>query len=219
MVSHCSLSDCKSPGPVSVFWPILIPLVILFPNPCTCQLVTVPRALITTGITVSFMFHIFSDSLQGLGTYLSFHFLSVSFCASRDRKVHNSANSIFLLIITRSGRLAEMRWSVCISKPQMILCISFSRTDSGCAYTQSCVVLYSFWIKLLHSVTRWMIVSSLSPHNWHPPFLCILSILAFIWLVFMELFWAAIRRDSVSLSRFPFFSHVHLFLCEISLSC
>ena len=35
----------------------------------------------------------------------------------------------------------------------------------------------------------------------------------------MALFCAAIRRDSVSLLRFPFLSHVQVFLCEISLIC
>ena len=41
----------------------------------------------------------------------------------------------FLLIIIRSGRLAQIRWSVCISKLQSSLCVSFSRTDSGlCIY-------------------------------------------------------------------------------------
>ena len=41
----------------------------------------------------------------------------------------------FLLSLTRSGRLAEIRGFVCISKFLNILCISFSRTDSGlCTY-------------------------------------------------------------------------------------
>ena len=35
----------------------------------------------------------------------------------------------------------------------------------------------------------------------------------------MVLFCAAIRRDSVSLLRFPFHSSVQVFLCEISLVC
>ena len=54
-------------------------------------------------------------------------------------------------------------------------------------------------------------VSSLSPHNLHLLFYSVLSILALIWLVFMTLFSAAIRRDSVSLLRFPFLSHVQVF--------
>ena len=35
----------------------------------------------------------------------------------------------------------------------------------------------------------------------------------------MALFCAAFRKDSVSLLRFPFLSHVNVFLCEISLVC
>ena len=46
---------------------------------------------------------------------------------------------------------------------------------------------------------------SLSPHNLHLLFCCVLSILALIWLVLTVLFCAAIRRDSVSLWRFPYY--------------
>ena len=35
----------------------------------------------------------------------------------------------------------------------------------------------------------------------------------------MALFWAAMRRDSISLLQFPFLSHVHVFSFEISLVC
>ena len=62
-------------------------------------------------------------------------------------------------------------------------------------------------------------VSSLSPHNTHLLFCCILSILALTWLVLMVLFCAVIRRDSVSLLRFPFFSYIQVFLCEMLLIC
>ena len=58
-------------------------------------------------------------------------------------------------------------------------------------------------------------VSSRSPHNLHLLFCCILSILALIWLVPMALFCAAIRRDSVSLLKFPFLSHVQVLSCEM----
>ena len=60
-------------------------------------------------------------------------------------------------------------------------------------------------------------VSSLSPHNLHLLFCCILSILTLIWLVLIALFCAAIRSDSISLWRFPFLSHVQVFSCEMSL--
>ena len=70
-----------------------------------------------------------------------------------------------------------------------------SRTDSGlCIYhlfvwsnfnflhnsrwitfpTQSCLVLYSFYARLLHSLIMWLMVSSRSPHNLHLIFCCVL---------------------------------------------
>ena len=143
-----------------------------------------------------------------------------------------------MMMIIRSGRLAGIRWSVCISKSQRSLCVSFSRTYSGlCIYhlfvwsnfkflhnsqwitlpTQSCLVLYSFCANLLHTLIMWLIVSYLSPHNLHLLFCYSLSILALIWLVLLMLFCVAIWRDSVSLRRFPFLIYVHLFSCEMSL--
>ena len=70
---------------------------------------------------------------------------------------------------------------------------------------------------LLHLLIVWLIVSSLSPHNLHMLFCCVLSILALISLVLMTLFYAANKRDSVSHLRFPFLRHVHVFSCDMSL--
>ena len=51
---------------------------------------------------------------------------------SQDRKVQNPASSQFLLlIIIRSDCLTEIWWSVCISKSQRSLFVSFSWMDSG----------------------------------------------------------------------------------------
>ena len=136
----------------------------------------------------------------------------------------------------RSGLLAGIRWSVCMLKSHRSLCESFSRTGAGlCIYhlfvwsnwnflhisqwiilpTQSYLTLYSFCANLLHSLIMWLIVSSLSPHSLHLLFCCVLSILGLIWLVLMALSCAAIRRDSVSLLRFPFLSQVQVFLCKM----
>ena len=147
----------------------------------------------------------------------------------RDSEIDNFASSIFLLIIIRSGLLAKIRWSVCMSKSYSILCVSFSRTDDGlCIYhlfvwsiwnllhisqwttlpTQPCLVLYSFCANFLRSLIMCLMVSSLSPHSPHLLFCWVLSVLALIWLVLTPLFCAAIRKDSVSLLKFPFLSHV-----------
>ena len=81
--------------------------------------------------------------------------------------------------------------------------------------TQSSLVLYYFCANLLHSLIIWLMVSSLSPHNLHLRFYCVLFILASIWLVLTALFCAAIRRDSVSLVKFPFLSHVQVLSHEL----
>ena len=54
--------------------------------------------------------------------------------------------------------------------------------------TQSCLVLYSFCVNLLHLLIMWSTISSLSPHNLHLLFCCVLSILTLIWLVLTALF-------------------------------
>ena len=121
-------------------------------------------------------------------------------------------------------------------KSHRSLCVAFSRTGAVlCIYhlfvwsnlnfvhisrwitlpTQSCLALYSRCANLLHSVIIWLMVSSLSPHSLLLLFCWVLCILALIWLVLMALSCAAIKRDSVSLLKFPFLSHVQVFSCEI----
>ena len=78
-------------------------------------------------------------------------------------------------------------------------------------------LIYSLCTNLLHSINMWLAVSSLSPYNLHLLFRCVLSIRYFD-IVFIEFFCAALKRDSVSILRFPFLSHLQVFLCEISCS-
>ena len=149
MFSLWNLSNCKSPQVSktllsnladlnnAVVWMVSTCLLISnFFSPCTNPILILTRAPITIGNTVILMFHSFPVPCQGRGTYLSFRFLSILLWES---KVHNYTSSflllLLLLIITRSGHLAEIRWSVCMSKSQRSLCISFSTTDSGlCIY-------------------------------------------------------------------------------------
>ena len=166
---------------------------------------TVPKAPITIGIIVTFIFHSFFNS-QARSKYLSFFFYTFFqfySVVSRYSKVDNFAYSLFfsLIIIIRSGLLAGIWWSVCMLKSHRSLCVSFSRTGAGlCIYhllawsnsnflhisqwitlpTQSCLVLYSFCANLLHSLIMWLIVLSLSLHSLHLVFCCVLSILALI---------------------------------------
>ena len=75
---------------------------------------------------------------QGRGTYTSFYILSVLFCCQPGRQNRQFCKFFFFfffLIIIRFGLLAEIRWSVCMSKLHRRLCVSFSRTGAGlCIY-------------------------------------------------------------------------------------
>ena len=137
--------------------------------------------------------------------YLSFFSHSFSFILGSSGTAKSTILQILsyflLLIIIRSGLLAEIRWSVYISKSNRSLCVSFTwKAAELCIYhlfvwsnlnflhnsqwislpTQSCLVLYSFCANLLHSLIMWLMISSLSTHNLHLLFCCVLSILALI---------------------------------------
>ena len=145
---HWSLSDSNSPQVSRTLLSILAdlknavvwivstrPLISKSFSPCINPNVTVPRAPIPIGITATFTFHSFFNS-RARSKYLSFFSLIFNFTLfAETAKWTNLQDLPSLWIITRSGRLAEIKWSVCMSKSQMSLCASFSRTDVGCAYT------------------------------------------------------------------------------------
>ena len=222
MVFHWRLSDSKSTQvsrtllsilPVfnnAVIWVVSTRLpTSKSSSPFSNPLVTVPKAPITIDIIVTFIFHSFFQLSSKVNVLISlFTFFQFYSVVSRDSKVDNFAEFLFLLIIIRSGLLAEIRRSVCITKTHRSLCVSFSRTGAGlCIYhllawqnvnflyisqlitlpTQSCLALYSFCANLQHSLIMWLMLSSLSPHSLHFLFCCVLSMLALIWLVFMVL--------------------------------
>ena len=122
MVSHWSLSDSKSPQVSRTFNSILADLnnaVVLMVSTrpfiskssslYTNPLGIVPCAPITIGITVTFMFHSFSNPQQSRGTY-SFRFLLFLLCDLPGQQNPQFGKfSSFLLIITMSGRLVEIR--------------------------------------------------------------------------------------------------------------
>ena len=105
-------------------------------SPFNNPLVTVPKAPITIGIIFTFMFHSLFNSLAR-SKYLSFFLLSFSFILWSVRTAKSTILQVlfFLLIIMRSGLVARIRWSICISKSHRSLCVSFSRTAAGlCIY-------------------------------------------------------------------------------------
>ena len=150
MVFHGSLSDSKS-AQVSrtllsiladlsnvVVWMVSTrPLVSKSSSPFNKLLVTVPRAPITIGTNVTFLFHTFFSS-QARSRYLFFFPLSFNSTLWSAGSAKSTILQVlyfflfsFLMIITRSGRLAEIRRSIFISKSHRSLCISFFSTDAG----------------------------------------------------------------------------------------
>ena len=122
----------KFPGLLSVFWPILTelsfgwsPLAFLFP--------ILPVPLVSPPLSSSIVFFSFlarSSYLFLFSPSFNFTLWSAGTAKFTIRQVLG-----FLLTMTRSGRLSEIMWSVCVSKSQKIFCVSFSRRDSRlCIY-------------------------------------------------------------------------------------
>ena len=108
------------------------PLISKSSSPFSNPLMTIPRAPITIGITVTFMSHSFFNSLAR-SRYLSFFSLSFNFILWSARIAESTIQLVlyFFFIIIRSGRLAEIRWSVCISKSLKSLCPLFLWINSS----------------------------------------------------------------------------------------
>ena len=145
------------------------------PSPFINPLVTVPRAK---------------------SRFLSFFSFSFNFTLWSSGTEKSTILQVFFFL---SGRLAEIRRSVWILKSQRSSYVSFFWKYSGlCIYrlfvwsnlnflhssqwvtlpTQPILVLFSFFANLLHSLIMWLIDLSLSPHNLHLQFCCVLCILA-----------------------------------------
>ena len=174
-------------------------------------------SLISIGITVILRSIAFFFSSVIRSKYLSLHFLWFSISGPLWRQCSLfgwfSFFFFFLLTISSPVLLVGIRWSVCISKSQRSLCISFSKTNFVlCIYhlvlwsiysflhsslwitfpTQLCLVLYFF---VLLCCIRFIILFR-SPHNLKLLFCWVLSIFALTLLVLMTLFCAAIWKDS-----------------------
>ena len=126
-------------------------LISISSNPFINPSGTIPSVPTTIGITVTFMVFLFSSKVQVV--IFLFAFFQVYSVISWIGRFS------FLLSLTRSGHLAEIRWSACISKSQRIECVSFSRTDS-------CLCIYLLFLgsnlNFLHRF-YWIIFPT---HSW-----------------------------------------------------
>ena len=97
------------------------PLISKSPRPSTNPLVTVRNTPITIGIIVTFRFQNFFCSLAR-SKYLSLFSLSFNCTMWSGGTAKSTIRRVIfflLLTITRSSHLAEITWSVCISKSQL----------------------------------------------------------------------------------------------------
>ena len=130
MIFNRSLSKSKSPKVFRFLFSILAdlnnaivwmvsphPLISKSTCPCTNPLVTLLNTLVRVVNTITFLFHSLFQFFSKVFVLASlFVFLQFYSLISRKDKVHYSASSLFLLTIIKSGRRAEIRWSVCIQK-------------------------------------------------------------------------------------------------------
>ena len=216
MVFQWSLSDSKSPQVsrtrlriLAVLSNAVIWIVSTRPptskssRPFNNPLIIVPKAPITIGTFVTFMFHSFFNSLAG-SMYLSFFSHSFKFIqwSAGTAKSTILQMLFFWLIIIRSCLLGGIRWSVCMLKTHRSLCMSFSWRGAGlCIYhllvwsnlnflhisqwislpTQSCLALYSFYANCcIRLLCEWSFrLCHCIAYICY--FFCVLSILALIW--------------------------------------
>ena len=216
MVFHWSLSD-KSPKDSSILadlnnpvvWmdstrPIISKTSCAFSNP----LATVPRVPITIGIAVTFILLSFFNP-QARSSYISLFSLSFNFTLWSARITKSTIRQVLLLLVIfiRCGCLGEVKWSISMSKSERFRCVLFSRTNSGLPIQYLfelsnfnflsisqwiTLFLYSFCASLQHLLIKWLIVSSLSPHNLHPSFCSVISILTLILFIPLEFFTSAL---------------------------
>ena len=141
MIFHWSLCGSKSPQVPQTLLSILAYsknaeiqtaliclLISNYSSPHSKPLATIPNVPITTGITISLMFHDFLSSMAR-SKYL---FLFSLFLIFTEQSAGIAKSTlwlvlIFLLIITSSGLLAGIKGSVCISKSNRVLCVSFPK--------------------------------------------------------------------------------------------
>ena len=150
MIFHWRLSDSKSPqvsrtllSILAVFNNAVVWMVSTrLPTSKSSRPFNNPLLTVPIGIIVTLMFHSFFNS-QARSRYWSLFSHSFSFilwsagtAKSTILQIFSFFFCFFLMIIIRSGLLAGIRWSVCISKSHRSLCVLFSRT--GCAYTICC---------------------------------------------------------------------------------
>ena len=106
------------------------------PSPCINPLMTVPRAPITIGINVTFMFHSFSIPRQGRSSYLYFRFLSVLFWGQLGQQSPHIGKFSFSYQLLQGPVVWPRLGDPFVSQNTRGICVPHSPGQTlGCAYT------------------------------------------------------------------------------------
>ena len=138
------------------------PLISNSSSPFNNPLVTIPKASITIRIIVTFMFHSFFNSLAR-SRYLSFFLRSFSFIPWSSGTAKPIILQVLFFIVYHKV------WTdaaLCIYHLFVWSNLNFLKISQRITLpNQLCQVLYSFYANLLHSLSMWLMVSSLLPYN------------------------------------------------------
>ena len=175
MVFDWSLSDSKFPQISRTLLSILAglsngvvwmvsscPLIFECSSAFTNPLEIVASALITLGITVTFMSHVFFYFSGKVWVLFSlFVFFYFYFVVRRNGKIHSSASSLFFCWLSL-GLVVWPRFDdLFVSQnPREFLCVSFSRTDSG-------LCIYHYYLLLWKIFTPELVDGFSQEFEWH----------------------------------------------------
>ena len=119
-------------------------------SPRSNVLVTVTRAPITIGITVTFTFYsFFSIFSVGLGMYPSFRFLSILLCGQLGQQCPQIVIFLFCWLLYDLVPWPRLSDPFLFSKYKNSLCVTFPRTDSELSIYDLFAWSNSQWITLL----------------------------------------------------------------------
>ena len=205
MIFHWSVRDSKSQISSTlldilgdpnnaVVW-IVFTLIFIFFSPSTNPFVTVPRAPITVSVNVTFMFHSFFSALaRSWCLYFFSPFIIFALCFAGTAK--STIRHLFFLSLLLLGLVAVLDLAI---RLYFKILEDFMRL-----ILQGCFVVHLSFVRMVkfkfpvnhhaHPVifcrillfcrfaafSYYMIVSSLSTHNLHSLFCCVLSIFALI---------------------------------------
>ena len=132
------------------------PLIFKSSSPWFNPLLTVLSAPITIGITNHIhVARLFSIPWQCRGTFF-YNSFSVNLTQRSAVTGKSTIRQVFFFLVIRPGRLAEIRWSVCILKSQRNLCVSFARTN-----TEMCIYHLLEWAFIIIIIIIIIIITAL----------------------------------------------------------